>query len=106
MMRVRGAMTPCRPPKICPHHPLVLRKSNPRRSAGNSPLQLLSLHQGEGKADRGIKWFVWGGLVQLNVGKASNVHVVSEIYVNATTVSNRSMSMELVNILNSEGDWK
>jgi hypothetical protein len=28
-----------------------------------------------------------GGLVQLNVGGASNVHVVLEIYVKATAVS-------------------
>jgi hypothetical protein len=47
-----------------------------------------------------------GGLVQLNVGGASNVHVVLEIYVKATAVSNWSMSMELVNILNSWGDWE
>ena len=47
-----------------------------------------------------------GGLVQLNVGKASNVHVILEIYVKATAVSNRLMSMELVDILNSGGNWK
>ena len=41
-----------------------------------------------------------------NVGGASNVHVVLEIYVKATAVSNWSMSMELVNILNSWGDWE
>ncbi len=29
--------------------------------AADSPLQLLSLHHGEGGADRGVKWFVWGG---------------------------------------------
>jgi hypothetical protein len=41
--------------------PLVLRKSNPRRPAADSPLQLLSLYHGEGKADRDVKWFVRGG---------------------------------------------
>ncbi len=47
-----------------------------------------------------------GGLVQLNVSGASNVHVVLEIYVKATAVSNQSMSMELDDILNSGGDWE
>ena len=61
IMRVRGAMTPRHPPTIRPHHPLVLRKSNPSRLAADSSLQLLSLHHGEGKANRGVKWFVWGG---------------------------------------------
>ena len=61
MKRERGVMTPRRPPTIRPHRPLVLRKSNPRRPAADSPLQLLSLHHGEGGADRGVKWFVWGG---------------------------------------------
>ena len=59
--RVRGVMTPRHPPTIRPHHPLVLRKSNPRRPVMDSPLQLLSLHHGDGEADRGVKWFVWGG---------------------------------------------
>ena len=53
-------MTPCRPPMIRSHHPLVLRKINLRRPVADSPLQLLSLHHGEGEADRGVKWFVWG----------------------------------------------
>jgi hypothetical protein len=61
MKRERGVMTPCRPPTIRPHRPLVLRKSNPRRPAADSPLQLISLHHGEGEADRGVNWFVWGG---------------------------------------------
>ncbi len=59
--RVRGVTTPRCPPTIRPHHPLVLRKSNLRRPAADSSLQLLSLYHGEGKADRDIKWFVWGG---------------------------------------------
>jgi hypothetical protein len=61
MKRKRGVMTHRHPPTIRPHHPLVLRKSNPHRPAADSPLQLLSLHHGEGEADRGVKWFVWGG---------------------------------------------
>ena len=61
MKRERGVMTPRCPPTIRLHRPLVLRKSNPRLPAADSPLQLLSLHHGEGKADRGVKWFVWGG---------------------------------------------
>jgi hypothetical protein len=60
MKRERGVMTPCRPPKIRPHCPLVLRKSNPHRPVADSPLQLLSLHHEEGEADRCVKWFVWG----------------------------------------------
>ena len=64
--RVRGVMTPCRPPMLCPLHPLVLRKSNLRRLAADS----------------------LRGLVQLSVGKASNVNVVLEIYVRAPAVSN------------------
>jgi hypothetical protein len=59
--RERGVMTARLPLTICPHRPLVLRKSNPRRPAADSPLQLLSLHHGEGEADRDVKWFVWGG---------------------------------------------
>jgi hypothetical protein len=62
MLGVRGVATPRRPPTVRPHRPLVMRKSNPwHRPAADSPLQLPSLIHGEGKADRGIKWFVWRG---------------------------------------------
>ena len=66
----------------------MLRKSNPLRPAADSLLQLLSLYHGEGKADRDVKWFVVGGLVQLNIGEVNDVHVVLEIYVRATAISN------------------